>query len=731
MLIGGDVTQLAFSRVEVIFISLIFADGFSDVAMLADRTQPGSESTDMNTFNQRKQAPHSLLASALGAALLCAGMGAHAATLQVKETNDGALPVQWHLRDNTVGIGAFTAWAMAGAQPQTPSVVAVIDTSIELANYDLKNRLVTGWDARNNTAYPTAWLLGASLHGTFVSNVAVAEASNGIGGAGVAGSAPVKVLPLKYVNEEDMCGASIKPSAIPAVYAATARALRHAIDNNAKVVNISSGVTIHVDGLSPADKAQFDQLLALFREARDRGILVVTAAGNLHYDADRHANERQVAISGWDALPDGTNECAAPRYSLIKWESDLNALESGALQSGQAFARTVTAVSSTGTTNSYPVQVQVKTLAPKGSVIFPAGLSQAPYNLSNIVTVGGSDADGKLWVETCPQSVADFAKALGDVKPNLCAGSTYGKVVDLVAPAKDVYVQGLNGAVSTVYNGTSFATPMVSAAAGLVLTVRPNLSAAQLKAALVAGVNKDRIRPSLLTRAEILNMPRALSSSGVGVVNTNPPGRTAELSAPTWNSTARNYTFNDTVTTDDKSLVRWSWDFGDGTTAQSTTRTITHPFALNGAYKVGVTVYDNEGNSRVSAREYKVYGSRRDLVTLSLAGTQPYSISGDLVSGNLSVAAGVLSQRKVTGTGVLRNSSGQSVTVTFDVSTNWFGGGASGTITVKDPVRGTLTAALSNGTLSRDVSIDQAVGSFTGLTGAFTGASFTVRDTDD
>lgn len=685
----------------------------------------------MSTFNTRTQLSRTLLATAMASACLCATMASQAATLQVRETNDGALPVQWHLRDNTVGIGAFTAWAMAGSQAQTQSVVAVMDTSIELANYDLKNRLVTGWDARNNTAYPTAWLLGASLHGTFVSNVVTAEANNGIGGAGVVGSAPVKVMPLKYVNEEDMCGTSIKPSAISSIYAATARALRYAIDNNAKVINISSGVTIHVDSLSTTDRAQFNQILALFQEARDRGILVVTAAGNLHYDADRHATERQVVISGWDALPDGTNECAAPRYSLIKWESDLNTLESSALQSGQAFAASVTSVSGTGASNAYPVQVQVKTLTPKGAVIFPAGLSQAPYNLSNIVTVGGSGTDGKMWVETCPQSVADFAKALGDTRPNICAGSTYGKVVDLVAPAKDVYVQGLNGGISTVMPGTSFATPMVSGAAGLALAVRPNLNATQLKAALTAGVNKDRIRPGLLTSAEILNMPRMLSSSGIGIANTHPPGRTAELSAPTWSSTTRTYTFNDTVTTDDKSLVRWSWTFGDGTTAQSTTRTITHPFALNGAYQVGLTVYDNEGNSRVSTREYKVYGSRRDLVSLSLAGAQPYAISGDLVSGNLSVAAGVLSQRKVTGTGVLRNSSGQNVTVTFDVSTNWFGGAAAGTITVKDPVRGTLTATLANGSLARDTAIDQAVGSFSGLTGAFTGASFTVRDTDD
>ncbi|MBI5924366.1 MAG: S8 family serine peptidase [Aquabacterium sp.] len=685
----------------------------------------------MRTPHPKPLAHLAPLAAAVATAGLCATMAAHAATLQVKETNDGALPVQWHLRDNTVGIGAFTAWAMAGTQPQTQSVVAVMDTNIELANYDLKNRLVTGWDARNNTAYPTAWLLGASLHGTWVSTVVAAEANNGSGGAGVAGPAPVKVMPLKYVNEADMCGASIKPSAISSIYTATARALRYGIDNNAKVINISSGVTIHVGSLSAADRVQFDQLMALFKEARDRGILVVTAAGNLHYDADRHANERLVMVKGWDTLPDGTNECAAPRYSLIKWESDLNALEAGALQSGQAFSASVTAVGATGASSTYPVQVQVATMVPKGSVMFPAGLSQAPYNLDNIVTVGGSGLDGKMWVEACPSSVADFAKALGDTTPNICAGSTYGKVVDLVAPAKDVYVLGLNGAVSTVYNGTSFATPMVSGAAGLALTVRPNLTAAQLKAALTAGVNKDRIRPGVMTTAEILNMPRMLSSPGIGIVNTYPPGRTAELSAPTWSSTARTYTFNDTVTTDDKSLVRWSWDFGDGTTAQSTTRTITHPFALNGAYKVGVTVYDNEGNTRVSAREYKVYGSRRDLVTLSLAGAQPYAISGDLVSGNLSVAAGVLSQRKVTGTGVLRNGSGQNVTVTFDVSTNWFGGGASGTITVKDPVRGTLTAALANGTLSRDVSIDQAVGSFTGQAGAFTGASFTVRDTDD
>ena len=51
--------------------------------------------------------------------------------------------------------------------------------------------------------------------------------------------------------------------------------------------------------------------------------------------------------------------------------------------------------------------------------------------------------------------------------------------------------------------------------------------------------------------------------------------------------------FTSTSTDSDGSVVDWSWDFGDGSSASG--ESVAHEYAASGVYSVSLTVADNDG----------------------------------------------------------------------------------------------------------------------------------------
>ncbi len=95
--------------------------------------------------------------------------------------------------------------------------------------------------------------------------------------------------------------------------------------------------------------------------------------------------------------------------------------------------------------------------------------------LGNVLIVGGLNNDGsKLWIE--------------DAKK----GTSTGKSIDIWAPAENLRVISSTNQLDTV-SGTSFATPMVSAVAALILNIKPSYSA-------------NKIRDILLKSAKIVTL---------------------------------------------------------------------------------------------------------------------------------------------------------------------------------------------------------------------------------
>src|SRR6188508_855287 len=168
--------------------------------------------------------------------------------------SDPLVPKQWYLSYS----GFYSPWITLPAFEPIP--VAVIDSGVDAGHPDLAGRILSaksfvGGSARVDT-------LG---HGTFVAGLIGAGHDNGIGLAGLAPSS--ELLIAKVVT---------KSRAIPVD--AEARAIRWAVDNGARVINMSLGGIR--DPLDP-ERDTYSRLEAdAVAYAVSNGVVVVAAVGN-------------------------------------------------------------------------------------------------------------------------------------------------------------------------------------------------------------------------------------------------------------------------------------------------------------------------------------------------------------------------------------------------------------------------------------------------------------------
>ena len=208
--------------------------------------------------------------AALGAAF---AIGASAAPAQA--ASDPLLDDQWGLMD--AATGAPQAWTQSRGNGV---LVAVLDSGVQLAHPDLANNLwrnpgetpANGVDDDRNGYVDDVH--GAHIkalngnveddngHGTHVAGIVAAQAGNGTGGSGIAPGArimSVKVLDANRAGDSSQL----------------AKGIRYAVDNGAKILNVS----INGDGTSP----DLDQALTY---AGQKGATVVASAGNNSRDID-------------------------------------------------------------------------------------------------------------------------------------------------------------------------------------------------------------------------------------------------------------------------------------------------------------------------------------------------------------------------------------------------------------------------------------------------------------
>jgi subtilisin family serine protease len=168
--------------------------------------------------------------------------------------NDPLLSKQWYVAENR----AYDAW---DSLPQLLAVpVALIDSGVDASHPDLATRIS---DAKS--------FVGGSArvdkqgHGTFVAGLIAAETDNGIGIAGLSPSA--ELLVAKVVTAD---------RTIPVE--AEARAIRWAVAQGAKVINMSLGGVR--DPLDPSDDSYSPLEAAAVAYAVKNDVVVVAAVGN-------------------------------------------------------------------------------------------------------------------------------------------------------------------------------------------------------------------------------------------------------------------------------------------------------------------------------------------------------------------------------------------------------------------------------------------------------------------
>jgi subtilisin family serine protease len=189
------------------------------------------------------------LAAAMAAAAMLA---APAAARTAFSPNDPLAPRQWYLTQDRV----FNAFD--GLPLLKPVRVAVIDSGVDAGHPELKGRIA---DAKSFVGGTTGDDLG---HGTFVAGEIAAWTDNGRGIAGLA--PPARLLVAKVVRNDG----SVPPRA-------EARAIRWAVRNGARVINLSLGSLRSPVGSE--DGFSYVEQRAVESAVR-RGVLVVASVGN-------------------------------------------------------------------------------------------------------------------------------------------------------------------------------------------------------------------------------------------------------------------------------------------------------------------------------------------------------------------------------------------------------------------------------------------------------------------
>lgn len=179
------------------------------------------------------------------------------------------------------------------------TVVAVIDSGVDLEHEDLKGRILlnpsecrdgrvplgptgdpdkngfegdcAGWNFATKDVRRQRLADDDVGHGTHVAGIIAANVNNGVGLAGL--SNRIKILPLKvYDTREGQMPAGTQE----VISVRVARAINYAVDRKVDVINLSLGWPI---------LASVAEVKTALQRAEDHGILVVAAAGNDRHEA--------------------------------------------------------------------------------------------------------------------------------------------------------------------------------------------------------------------------------------------------------------------------------------------------------------------------------------------------------------------------------------------------------------------------------------------------------------
>lgn len=167
------------------------------------------------------------------------------------------------------------------------------------------------------------------------------------------------------------------------------------------------------------------------------------------------------------------------------------------------------------------------------------------------------------------------------------------------------------------WDGTSMATPHVSAVAALVWSANPSWTNAEIRAALQATAQDLGVAGKDVYFGYGLVQAKAALDFLGGV--TPPPENTPPTANFTYTTLDFTVSFTDTSTDADGTIAAWNWTFGDGTT--SALRNPTHTYAAAGTYSVSLTVTDDDGATDTATKTLTLSEAGQTITVASLIGT--------------------------------------------------------------------------------------------------------------
>ncbi|MDH5718471.1 MAG: S8 family serine peptidase [Spirochaetia bacterium] len=164
----------------------------------------------------------------------------------ITNVNDSLISSQWGLEK----IQMPYAWDVE--KGSSGLNIAVLDTGINTSLTEFSGRLLSGYNYIDNSSDVN----DDNDHGTMVAGIIGANTNNDTGIAGINWHS--KIIPVKILDNDGMGN-----------YHIMAHGIRFAVDNGAKIINISAGGYAYSNTIQEAVKY-----------ARDNGVLIVAAAGN-------------------------------------------------------------------------------------------------------------------------------------------------------------------------------------------------------------------------------------------------------------------------------------------------------------------------------------------------------------------------------------------------------------------------------------------------------------------
>ncbi len=437
--------------------------------------------------------------------------------------NDPDLSKAWQFER----IGADETWNKINNSETV--VVAVIDTGLNTQHPDISNNVVGGYDYVEGTTE----MVDLSGHGTLVSGCVAAVANNGIGIAGIAGSANIKVAPYRVGGLSDGDKNLDVGYICAALYDAAAR-------SDVKVINMSFGGYMVSSALRTA-----------VENAANAGKVLVAAAGNEGSNAN-YSGELAVPASYNNVISVGATDSANKIASFSQHNSLVDLCAPGHIiysinhdgtyesASGTSFASPITAGACAVlmATDYTMTSQQVETLLKETALDFGAKGRDDYYGYGMIQL----DAAFARVTPNNPLRIDDFTVD----KPT---GQTLGTLLTLSAAASGGdgdyrygFYYDLNGQTTTIQDYSSATSAVFTPTVAGIYTMSVQVLDGKgdtVKKSIVNYVVKDKAAPTIEYRTHVQNVGWQSVVADGALSGTE--GKSLRLEAIEINSITKNY----------------------------------------------------------------------------------------------------------------------------------------------------------------------------------------------